>query len=133
MAMDIGGAARLGGVMLVAGWLAGCAATATTPPSPSIPMAQGVAANGEVFARAQCADCHAIGADGQSYLADAPVFGEVARRYPSTSLDLTLARISQVGHYAMPPRNLTLAQRADLAAYLRTLAAAPRNGDAPRS
>jgi cytochrome c len=123
--------ATAGALVLAAAWLAGCAAAGSSLSPAAKPS--GAIGRGEAVARAQCADCHAVGSEGQSYLADAPVFGEIARRYPAARLGQALETISAVGHVAMPPRNLTRGQIQDLDAYLRSLAVdAPRNPRTPR-
>ncbi len=87
----------------------------------------GSPARGAAFASKQCASCHAITADGVSPRADAPPFGEVAKKYADYRLDWELEAIASVGHYAMPPKAMTAIQIADVTAYLRTLYDKPRD------
>jgi mono/diheme cytochrome c family protein len=81
----------------------------------------GQAQRGEVFAAANCAQCHAIGRTGTSPLAAAPVFRDLHRRYPVSQLAEALAEGIMTGHSAMPEFQLNQAQIADLLAYLSTL------------
>ena len=83
--------------------------------------ARGVPASGAAFARAECAGCHAIAADGVSPRADAPTFGDISRKYQDYRLDWELEAIAKVGHYAMPPKAMTSTQIADVTAYIRGL------------
>ncbi|MGA0532664.1 c-type cytochrome [Hansschlegelia sp. KR7-227] len=76
---------------------------------------------GLVFARANCAMCHAIGASGASPLPMAPPFRRLHERYPVDSLGEALAEGIVTGHPSMPQFQLDRAQIGDLLAYLHTL------------
>ena len=116
------------GLLLAAGvalLAAGCAGVTMTSVSARLGDHHGAVRRGEVFAKAQCAACHAVEPGRESRRFDAPPFPEVARRYASLRLDWELETISQVGHYAMPRKALTKAQIHDLDAYVRSLAPDP--------
>jgi mono/diheme cytochrome c family protein len=76
---------------------------------------------GLVFARTNCAMCHAIGGSGASPLPVAPPFRSLHERYPVDSLAEALAEGIVTGHPSMPQFQLDRAQIGDLLAYLHTL------------
>ncbi len=87
-------------------------------------------ASGRRLARANCGECHAIGA-GRSPFRDAPPFRQLYRRYRAGGLDALLdegmiARppIEEEGerfHPRMPSVDLDDTERSDLRAYLQSL------------
>ena len=76
---------------------------------------------GHSFAQAHCAQCHAVGREGQSPLPAAPPLRTLHRRYPVESLAESLAEGIATGHPAMPPFKLNVTQIGDLIAYLKSL------------
>lgn len=76
---------------------------------------------GRVFAQANCARCHAIGAAGDSPLPKAPPFRTLHERYPVEDLAEALAEGIRTAHPAMPEFELNQRQINDLIAYLKSL------------
>ena len=79
------------------------------------------AERGLVFARTNCAMCHAIGPFGPSALPIAPPFRTLHQRYPVENLEEALAEGIVTGHQNMPQFELDTAQIRDLIAYLKSL------------
>ena len=77
--------------------------------------------NGQRFAQANCASCHAIGPIGDSPLQMAPPFRSLHLRYPVEDLAESLAEGITTAHAAMPQFKLDVAQIEDLIAYLKSL------------
>lgn len=75
---------------------------------------------GRALAQANCARCHAIGAEGESPLTQAPPFRSLHRRYPVENLAEALAEGIKVAH-PMPEFRLEPGQIEDLIAYLKSL------------
>lgn len=82
---------------------------------------EGAKRRGLQTAEKRCAACHAVGKSGTSPRGGAPPFVELARRYASPALLRELEASDAVGHYGMPVVSTSAAERADLAAYVRTL------------
>lgn len=57
---------------------------------------------GMELAEENCSRCHAVGTIGDSPLAEAPPFREIAQRYPAESLAESLAEGITTGHDEMP-------------------------------
>jgi len=76
---------------------------------------------GKAFARANCANCHAIDRVSRSPLEDAPPLRNLHRRYPIESLGEALAEGIYTGHADMPAFELSPDQIHDLLSYLKTL------------
>ena len=76
---------------------------------------------GRVFARNNCARCHAIDRVSPSPLKIAPPFRTLHKRYPVESLAEALAEGIQTGHPTMPQFQLEPEQIHDLLSYLKTL------------
>jgi cytochrome c len=76
---------------------------------------------GLVFARANCAKCHAIDRSSDSPLQAAPPFRSLHKRYRIDALAEALAEGITTGHPAMPEFILTPAQIGDLLSFLKTL------------
>ena len=57
---------------------------------------------GRILADEICSRCHAIGSDGESSHADAPLFRELNRRYPVNDLEEALGEGIVTGHPDMP-------------------------------
>jgi cytochrome c len=79
------------------------------------------AQRGYLFARTNCAMCHAVGVAGDSPLAVAPPFRILHQRYPVEDLAEALAEGIVTGHPSMPQFQLDPAQIDDLIDYLKTL------------
>ena len=79
------------------------------------------AQRGELFARTNCAMCHATGSAGLSPLPVAPPFRTLHNRYPVEDLAEALAEGIVTGHPSMPQFRLDPAQIDDLIEYLKTL------------
>lgn len=95
--------------LLVAGTLAGTllAARAATPEQ----------SEGEAFARASCATCHAVDRGGRLSPNDAaPPFSELAANPAITALALRV--MLQTSHQSMPNLSLTPDQTAAVVAYI---------------
>lgn len=94
----------------------------STLPTASPPAGElGSAARGAVFAREQCASCHAVGDDGASPLAGAPPLREISRRYPIEQLEEAFAEGFVTTHSTMPEFVLDAGQNRDLIAYLASI------------
>ncbi len=76
---------------------------------------------GEVFAVANCSQCHAIGGTGVSPNRKAPSFRAVARKYKLEDLEEGFAEGIVTGHNTMPEFTLTPRQIDDLLAHMRRL------------
>ena len=76
---------------------------------------------GFVFAKTNCANCHAIGRYDESPLAIAPHFRTLHENYPVEALEEALAEGIVTGHPSMPEFTLDRAQINDLIAHLKSL------------
>lgn len=101
----------------LAALLGACAASAQPEgdarPSPT--------ARGQAIAEANCAVCHAIGADGESPHADAPPFRTFSQNYPVNALAEAFAEGILVGHSDMPEFRLEPDQIEAMIAYLESV------------
>ena len=79
------------------------------------------AARGRAAAERQCAQCHAIGAAGESPRASAPPFRQIRMRYAGVSLERELEAITQVGHYEMRQTPIGATDIKDLTTYIEGL------------
>lgn len=79
------------------------------------------AQRGFVFAKTNCAMCHAIGPAGASPLPIAPPFRTFHESYPVEMLEEAFAEGIVTGHPTMPQFELDVAQIDDLIAYLKSL------------
>ncbi len=79
------------------------------------------AQRGFVFAKTNCAMCHAIGKYGDSPLAIAPPFRTLHERYAIEELEEALAEGIVTGHPTMPQFQLDPAEVNNFIAYLKTL------------
>jgi mono/diheme cytochrome c family protein len=76
------------------------------------------AAKGEVLAKRWCAACHVVAADQTRGNTQAPPFSNIAKQ---AGLDAgTIALFLLVPHPKMPDMNLSRAEAADLAAYIKS-------------
>jgi hypothetical protein len=76
---------------------------------------------GFVFAKTNCAPCHAIGRYDESPLPLAPPFRTLHERYPLEDLQEAFAEGIVTGHPSMPQFQLDGAQINQLIDYLKTL------------
>jgi len=76
---------------------------------------------GKPFARANCANCHAIDRVSRSPREGAPPLRDLHRRYPIETLGEALAEGIYTGHADMPAFELSPDQIHDLLSYLKTL------------
>lgn len=76
---------------------------------------------GRVFAEETCAECHAIGVEGDSPLAEAPKFRELSQRYPIDDLAEALAEGIVTAHPEMPEVELDPDQINDFLSYLKSI------------
>ena len=78
-------------------------------------------ARGAWVAERDCAQCHAIRAEGKSPNSNAPTFRQIRLRFNPISLERRLHPMPAEGHDAMPPRSLSTADVPDLVAYIQSL------------
>ena len=105
--------------------LASCAASEPAPPADVVSVErQELAADGRDIAEAQCAACHAIGAYGDSPVAEAPVFRTIFQRYSSGALEQELIEGIRVSH-PMPEFHFNPQGTDALIAYLESIQEAP--------
>jgi cytochrome c len=91
--------------------------------SPGFARAEDPSADaGRGLAEANCATCHALGAEGASPLAAAPPFRDVAKRYTEEELMDGFMEGLPVRHEAMPDWDMTEDQAIALSLYIMTLA-----------
>jgi cytochrome c len=79
------------------------------------------AQRGLAFARAHCAQCHALDKASESPLKIAPPFRTLHRRYPVEALEEALGEGIVTGHPSMPEFRLEPDQIGDFIAFLNTL------------
>lgn len=101
--------------------LAGCA----EPRSPLVhawaPSA--AATRGERIAQRACADCHALGAVGESPAMAAPPFRTIQFRYNAISLSRRMTELAPLEHREMAPLRLDPSEVEDLVAYIQSIEA----------
>jgi mono/diheme cytochrome c family protein len=89
---------------------------------PAVAAAQpGAAAKGEALVRRNCAQCHAVGRDGDSPDRAAPPFRTLGARYPIDALAEGLAEGLLTGHPAMPEFRFTPDEVKSIVAYLKAI------------
>ena len=76
------------------------------------------ATRGKVIAQRWCAECHVVTPDQRRAKADVPTFREIAKRRQASSVPLEQFLMNP--HPVMPDMQLTRAEVADLAAYIRS-------------
>lgn len=76
------------------------------------------ARHGEVVAKRWCATCHVVAADQKRGTTQAPPFSAIAKK-PGFD-ESKIATFLQAGHPKMPDMNLSRAETADLAAYIKS-------------
>jgi mono/diheme cytochrome c family protein len=70
-----------------------------------------------------CSQCHAVGLEGSSPNAVAPIFRELNNRYPIEMLEEALAEGMLTGHRAMPQFRFTRREVNAIVAYLNSIQA----------
>lgn len=70
------------------------------------------------LASAHCAQCHGLDDKAPSPNTGGPSFPEIGRRRDPDGLPALLGQVTREGHYAMPRRRTTAADRRSLAAYI---------------
>jgi mono/diheme cytochrome c family protein len=75
--------------------------------------------HGEKLARQWCAACHVVASDQKGTVAEAPPFATIARKPDFDTAKIALFLLDP--HPKMPNMNLSRAEAADLAAYIKTL------------
>jgi len=83
--------------------------------------AQDLVEEGRAFAEKNCANCHAVGKEGDSRLPVAPPFRTLHEKYPVENLEEALAEGIITSHPAMPVFQLEPPQIAALIEYLNSL------------
>lgn len=81
-------------------------------------------ARGERILRESCADCHAIGVDGESPYAPAPPFRTLSENYPVEALEEALGEGILVAHEGvrqMPEIAFSPEDVGDIVAYLKSI------------
>lgn len=103
------------------------AVTAVVACAPVAQADDGTAAidRGRALLSEKCAQCHAIGAEGESPLAAAPHFRDLHKRYPIEGLAEALAEGIATGHSAMPQFAFEPAEIDAILSYLNSLAPPP--------
>ena len=97
--------------------------TAGDQPTHTAGDAGSAVAAGRAMAEANCARCHAVGADDDSPVADAPPFRTLSQKWPVEHLEEALAEGIVVGHETveMPEFVFEPDQIGDFIAYLKSL------------
>lgn len=80
-------------------------------------------AHGKALVEANCAPCHATGAQGDSPNSKAPAFRELSKRYPVDALEEAFAEGIVTGHEGMPEFEASPQQIDDIVAYLGSIQA----------
>lgn len=92
---------------------------------PALPAAAQSAAesiaHGKGLVELNCSRCHAVGLKDKSPLEQAPVFRELAKRYPIEALEEAFAEGIVTGHPGMPEFEATPKQIADIVAYISSI------------
>ena len=94
--------------------------TFTAFPAFSQPDAESIS-HGKGLVEANCSRCHAVGLKDKSPLQQAPVFRELAKRYPIDALEEAFAEGIVTGHPGMPEFEATPKQIADVVAYISSI------------
>lgn len=80
-----------------------------------------VIAYGRALVEANCAACHAIGADDESRHPEAPLFRTLWERYPIDALEESFVEGITTGHPDMPEFTATPQQTAAIIDYIASL------------
>ncbi|MGB8817722.1 MAG: cytochrome c [Rhizobiaceae bacterium] len=81
----------------------------------------GSIAHGKGLVEANCSRCHGVGLKDKSPLEKAPVFRELAKRYPIDALEEAFAEGIVTGHPGMPEFEATPKQIEDIVAYISSI------------
>lgn len=122
---------HLGLAILGLGILAGACASAPAANEASVAPAAAPSPQveaGRAMAEAQCGACHAVGASGESRIAQAPAFRQLATRHAGDQLRVVIAEGIATGHPSMPRWIFTDSEVSQLLAYLRSLPADDAGG-----
>ena len=97
------------------------------------PALAGDARHGATISQRWCAECHVVSGDQSNAFADAPSFGDIARRRPDRK---EIANFLANPHPPMPDMHLSRGEIDDIVTYIRSLdpRPAPHDGqgkDAP--
>lgn len=106
----------------IAALLGACARPAGSDPAPD----PALIADGRAIAEANCARCHAIGADGESAAAGAPAFRTLSGRVRFDVIETEFAEGLKVGHAGMPEFAFDLDGVDALMAYLKSVQDEPQ-------
>lgn len=79
--------------------------------------------HGKALVEANCAPCHATGAEGDSPNKQAPAFRDLSKRYPVDALEEAFAEGIVTGHEGMPEFEASPQQIDDIVAYLGSIQA----------
>lgn len=82
-------------------------------------------AAGKAIAEESCSGCHAVGTEGDSPREGAPLFRELAQRYPIDSLEEALAEGIVTAHPDMPQIEMTPEEIGAFLAYLKSIQEKP--------
>lgn len=105
-------------------FLAACAATASPPERPTVPLEVAdvdPVVRGRGIVERTCAACHAIGATGESANPKAPPLRTLSKKYPLDGLREAFGRDILLGHEGMPEFDFDPATSHDIVAYLKTV------------
>lgn len=97
-----------------------CAVVLTFATAPSIAGEEPV--TGQKLAENYCGQCHATNKSGDSPLAAAPPFREIAKRYPPETMAESFAEGITTGHEDMPEFVFEVDEIGPLIAYFQQLA-----------
>jgi cytochrome c len=90
-------------------------------------------AEGKRLATINCTKCHSIDAQGESPLADAPPFRDIAKNYDEMELVDGFMEGLAVRHPLMPDWDMTEPQAEELAAFMLSLATGAKTASEPAS
>jgi len=77
--------------------------------------------DGKLVAQRECSSCHAVGTEGASPRADAPLFRIILSRYHSDTLETELVHGIKLGHPDMPVFQMNPKAVDDLVVYLKSI------------
>jgi len=89
---------------------------------PAHSQSYGDVAKGKVFVQSNCARCHAIGANDDSHMPEAPALRTLHNRYPIDSLSEAFAEGIVTAHPEMPQFELDTETINNMLAYIESLA-----------
>ena len=86
-----------------------------------VAQAQGSVSRGARIVERNCAQCHSVGARGESPNREAPPFRDLGKRYPIEMLEEALAEGILTRHPAMPQFRFTVPEIDDIIVYLNSI------------